>query len=166
VIFFNRPFFTGDLVKTSSVTGTVELIGLRSTRIRTADTTLVTVPNKQMVDGIVDNWSMRKKRRGEMLLQLDTKTTAAQMKHLLEDIRQLLSTEQNPLITQADVHFREFSKEGQLIAAEFFTEPIPMTEFWKLKESIHLAIREQIETRGVDFAGEENTIRVKGEEPS
>lgn len=166
VIFFNRPFFTGDLVKTSSVTGTVELIGLRSTRIRTADTTLVTVPNKQMVDGIVDNWSMRKKRRGEMLLQLDTKTTAAQMKHLLEDIRQLLSTEQNPLITQADVHFREFSKEGQLIAAEFFTEPIPMTEFWKLKESIHLAIREQIETRGVDFAGEENTIRVKGEEQS
>ena len=164
VIFFNKPFFTGDLVKTSSVTGTVEFIGLRSTRIRTADTTLVTVPNKQMVDGVVDNWSMRKKRRGEILLQLDTKTTSAQMKHLLADIKQILNSEQQPLIVQADVHFRELSKEGQLIAIEFFTEPIPMSEFWDLKESIHFALREHIDQRGIEFAGEENTVRVKSDE--
>ena len=42
----------GDIVKVNAVTGTVERIGLRSTRIRTADKTLVTVPNKQMVDSV------------------------------------------------------------------------------------------------------------------
>ncbi len=52
IIFFDKPFATGDLVQVNKVLGTVERIGLRSTRIRTADKTLVTVPNKQMVDSI------------------------------------------------------------------------------------------------------------------
>jgi MscS family membrane protein len=59
IIFFDKPFVTGDNLKIQQVTGTVERIGLRSTRIRTADKTLVSVPNKQMVDSIVDNLSMR-----------------------------------------------------------------------------------------------------------
>jgi MscS family membrane protein len=59
IIFFDKPFFSGDTVKVNNITGTVEKIGLRSTRILTTDKTLVTVPNKQMVDSIVDNWSMR-----------------------------------------------------------------------------------------------------------
>jgi MscS family membrane protein len=49
VIFFDKPFTTGDVVKVQGITGTVEKIGLRSTRIRTEQKTYVTVPNKQMV---------------------------------------------------------------------------------------------------------------------
>ena len=50
IIFFDKPFSTGDNVKVLNITGTVEKIGLRSTRIRTEQKTFVTVPNKQMVD--------------------------------------------------------------------------------------------------------------------
>ena len=53
----------------NQVTGTVENIGLRSTRIRTPDKTLITVPNKLMVDSVVDNWSMRTHRRAEIRLR-------------------------------------------------------------------------------------------------
>ena len=63
VIFFDKPFTPGDLIKIQNVTGTIEHIGLRSTRIRTLDKTYVTVPNKQMVDTIVDNLSNRTHRR-------------------------------------------------------------------------------------------------------
>ena len=59
IIFFDKPFETGDLVKVNNYSGTVERIGLRSTRARTAEKSMVTVPNKQMVDSILDNWSMR-----------------------------------------------------------------------------------------------------------
>ncbi|HZH96417.1 MAG TPA: mechanosensitive ion channel domain-containing protein, partial [Flavisolibacter sp.] len=59
VIFFDKPFTTGDLVKVQNFTGNVERIGLRSTRIRTGDKSYVTVPNKQMVDSILDNISLR-----------------------------------------------------------------------------------------------------------
>ena len=54
IIFFDKPFKTGDELTIQSITGNVERIGLRSTKIRTADKTLVSVPNKQMVDSIVD----------------------------------------------------------------------------------------------------------------
>src|SRR6478609_10892106 len=57
IIFFDKPFTTGDLVKVQNITGNVERIGLRSTRLRTGDKSYVTVPNKQMVDSILDNIS-------------------------------------------------------------------------------------------------------------
>ena len=62
IIFFDKPFTVGDLVKVSGFTGTIEKIGLRSTRIRTQDKTYISVPNKQMVDSIVDNFSLRSER--------------------------------------------------------------------------------------------------------
>ena len=65
IIFFDKPFTVGDLLKVHQINGTVEKIGLRSTRIRTLEKTYVTIPNKQMVDSIVDNLTLRNKRRGE-----------------------------------------------------------------------------------------------------
>jgi len=70
IIFFDKPFATGDLVKVNAITGTVEKIGLRSTRIRTEQKTFVTVPNKQMVDSVLDNFSLRTQRRAELKLEL------------------------------------------------------------------------------------------------
>ena len=49
-IFFDRPFTVGDMVTVGSVTGVVEKVGFRSTRIRTFDKSIVTVPNKKMID--------------------------------------------------------------------------------------------------------------------
>ena len=66
IIFFDKPFETGDTVKVNNITGTVERIGLRSTRLRTPEKSLVTVPNKQMVDSILDNWSVRNLIRNEI----------------------------------------------------------------------------------------------------
>ncbi|HET6995993.1 MAG TPA: mechanosensitive ion channel domain-containing protein, partial [Chitinophagaceae bacterium] len=70
IIFFDKPFTQGDLVKVQNVTGNVEKIGLRSTRIRTDQKTYITVPNKQMVDSILDNLSLRSQLKGELRLQV------------------------------------------------------------------------------------------------
>lgn len=76
IIFFDKPFTAGDVLKVNNITGTVEKIGLRSTRIRTDQKTYVTVPNKQMVDSIVDNQTLRTQRKGEIRLQLSLSTSA------------------------------------------------------------------------------------------
>ena len=57
------PFTVGDVVTVGSVTGVVEKVGFRSTRIRTFDKSLVTVPNKKMIDAELDNLGMRPVRR-------------------------------------------------------------------------------------------------------
>ena len=54
-IFFDQPFTVGDIVTVGRVTGVVEKVGFRSTRIRTFDKSLVTVPNKKMIDAELDN---------------------------------------------------------------------------------------------------------------
>jgi len=76
IIFFDKPFTPGDVLKVNNITGTVEKIGLRSTRIRTELKTYVTVPNKQMVDSIVDNQTLRTQRKAELRLQISLLTPA------------------------------------------------------------------------------------------
>src|SRR5439155_27022864 len=91
VIFFDKPFTTGDFVRVQSVAGNVERIGLRSTRIRTTDKSYVTVPNKQMVDSILDNVTLRSQIRGEINLFIDLQTSPARIQQLLDAIKKYLS---------------------------------------------------------------------------
>ena len=62
-IFFDRPFTVGDIVQVGNVTGKVAKVGFRSTRITTFDRSIVTVPNKKMIDAELDNLGLRPVRR-------------------------------------------------------------------------------------------------------
>lgn len=161
IIFFDKPFFTGDTIKVNAVTGTVERIGLRSTRIRTADKTLVTVPNKQMVDSAVDNWSMRTERKADIKLELSAGTSAATLEKLLMEIKELISKHQN--ISSSSVFIKELSKNASFINIEYFTAPFTLNEFFELKETINLSIKKILEANHVEFAGESSSIFIRSE---
>jgi MscS family membrane protein len=83
-IFLDQPFGVGDLVQASEVNGTVEKIGFRSTRLRTAEKSYVTVPNKSMIDKPLDNLSLRTARRVGFTLTFEHKTTSAQLHAILK----------------------------------------------------------------------------------
>src|SRR6185503_6413400 len=87
IIFFDKPFYVGDLVHVQQVTGTVEKIGLRSTRIRTDQKTFVSVPNKQMVDSILDNLSLRTQRKAEIRLEIGTGSSVETLNKFIEGIK-------------------------------------------------------------------------------
>src|SRR5215204_2471291 len=91
VIFFDKPFTTGDNVKVQNIAGTVERIGLRSTRVRTNEKSYVTVPNKQMVDSILDNVSLRTQQRNELLLQISLDTPSEKTEMLMDALKEFLS---------------------------------------------------------------------------
>ncbi len=139
IIFFDKPFFTGDTVKVNSITGKIEKIGLRSTRIRTADKTLVTVPNKQMVDTIVDNWSMRTKRRAEVKLELAVTNSQQQIQSLADSLKKMLETKKDEILSYS-VFFKDINKNSILIVVEYFTAHNSLTEFDTLKEKINMAV--------------------------
>ncbi|RYF89602.1 MAG: mechanosensitive ion channel family protein [Chitinophagaceae bacterium] len=159
IIFFDKPFYVGDTVKVNAVTGTVERIGLRSTRIRTADQTLVTVPNKQMVDSVVDNWSMRIKRRAEIKLELSEKTKAAQVQPLIDKVQQLLLQKQ-PTIATFTVFVSDYSKAGITLFIEYLTPPIPMADFNNLKQTVYLQLMELIEAEDIELATAGSNINI------
>ena len=112
VIFFDKPFTTGDNVKVQNITGIVERIGLRSTRVRTSEKSYVTVPNKQMVDSILDNISLRSQIRGEINLLVDLDTPPHKIEQLLKEIKTFLSS-----VREIDTHnvlFNDIRRQGFL----------------------------------------------------
>lgn len=162
IIFFDKPFFTGDTVKVNNIIGRVEKIGLRSTRILTGDKTIVTMPNKQMVDSIVDNWSMRTQRRGEIKLELSVKTPAAKIENIITSLKKIISTGVETL-SPYSVFLKEIDKNGITIIVEYFTEPIALNEFDTIKQKINLQIKKLLEDNAIEFAGEANTIVINND---
>ena len=162
IIFFDKPFFTGDVVKVNAVTGTVERIGLRSTRIRTGDKTLVTVPNKQMVDSVVDNWSLRTERREEIRLELSSKITAATLQQITGEIKKIIDGHKDQIIN-ADIFVKDISRNAIVITIEYFTDHIAMKEFFQLKENINLQVKKLLEDNHAEFAGDYSNIIIKEE---
>ena len=159
IIFFDKPFFIGDTLKVNNVTGTVERIGLRSTRIRTVDKTLVTVPNKQMVDSIVDNYSMRDERRAEFKLELSLKTPSSNIESFIEKAKNILGRFEAE-ITSHSVYFTEYNKNGMVITVEYFTVPFTMDEFQKLKQNVILSLKKILEESKIDMASSAADINI------
>jgi MscS family membrane protein len=144
VIFFDKPFTVGDFVKVQNVAGNVEKIGLRSTRVRTTDKSFVTVPNKQMVDSILDNVSLRSQIRGEINLFINQQTSHEKMKQLLDAIKKYLS--EIPDIQTHNVFFNDFRGQAFIVFIEFFTPNINVNAFNSIKDQLNLFILETLET--------------------
>jgi len=159
IIFFDKPFFTNDTVNVNNITGTVERIGLRSTRIRTLDKTLVTVPNKQMVDSVVDNWSMRVMRRAVITLELSEKNTSDVLQKLIAQLKNTLEKESNHVLSSS-VFFKEVNKDGSVVTIEYFTQPFSLEEFNTLKQEVNFSIKKIIEENEIEMAGGADTIVV------
>jgi MscS family membrane protein len=161
IIFFDKPFITGDLVKVLSITGTVEKIGLRSTRIRTDQKTLVTVPNKQMVDSVLDNLSLRNQRRADLKLELGLQTPAARLEELVSGIQGILGRKE---IESFHVHVAEITGHAIIILSDYYTAPLTILEFNSIKQEVNLQSLRLLENLNIELAGASTDIRlVKGE---
>ncbi len=94
-IAFDRPFRIGDLVKVGEVVGYVEELGLRSTRVRTYDRTIVTIPNGELAMSRVENYGVRDTTRHTASLEVHKETTGEQLRGAIESIRASLAANPN-----------------------------------------------------------------------
>jgi MscS family membrane protein len=160
VIFFDKPFTAGDVLKVNNISGTVERIGLRSTRIRTDQKTYVTVPNKQMVDSIVDNLSLRTQRKGELRLELSLSTPSVDVDKLIGGIREILQKDQ---VQNSTAFMNDITSSAFLINVDYFTAPVTQDEFNKVKQQVNMEILRWMETLGISIAGASTDIRLTGD---
>ncbi len=157
IIFFDKPFITGDLIKVNGFTGTVERIGLRSTRVRTDVKTFITIPNKQMVDTILDNISLRTQRKGEIRIEIGLSTSSATIRELKTEMNLILKKYAS--IESFQVFLTETGKNAHVIAIDYFTEmPQPIDEFNELKENINFAIIDLLAKTNVELAAANTDI--------
>ncbi|MBN8834151.1 MAG: hypothetical protein ABS68_02490 [Niastella sp. SCN 39-18] len=159
IIFFDKPFFTGDAVTVDNLSGVVEKIGLRSTRLRTADRTLVTIPNRQMVSSAVDNLSMRTLRRCVMSFDLLATTPVSKANECIEGIKKILAAHENSIQSNT-VFITDLSKNGLNITAEYFTIPFTLLEFNQLRQEVYIHIMKMMEELKIELVSAGNTIKV------
>ena len=159
IIFFDKPFSVGDLVHVQQVTGTVEKIGLRSTRIRTDQKTFVTVPNKQMVDSILDNLSLRTQRKAEIKLEIGTGSPVQMLNKFIESVKAKFN---HPQIEESSVYLLEIRSNSYLIQIDFFTAPISIKEFNTLKQEKNFEVLKLMEEMKIDLAGASSEIKISG----
>jgi MscS family membrane protein len=159
IIFFDKPFTIGDLVKIQHITGTVEKIGLRSTRIRTDQKTFVTVPNKQMVDSILDNLSLRTQRKAEIQLELGVNVSSTALQNFIDGVKAILV---HPQIEEGSVFLHDVKPNAFLVHADFFTAPVSISEFNKLKQERTLSILQLMEEMKIELAGASSEIKISG----
>jgi MscS family membrane protein len=151
IIFFDKPFTVGDLVKVENITGTVEKIGLRSTRVRTDQKTFVTMPNKKMVDSILDNLSLRTQRKAEIKLELAVHTPPQKIDELLAKAEMLLLQQED--IQTHSVVLNDIGLKSITVLIEYFTGSIEFNRFQQLKQEVNLHLLRSLETLQIELAG-------------
>ncbi len=162
IIFFDKPFTTGDQVKVHHVTGHVEKIGLRSTRLRTDNKTFVTVPNKQMVDSILDNHTLRSQHRALLNLHLRPNATSKQLTSFIAEVNTILDRHK---ILAKTVVLNDITPQAIVILVEFFTDNIPSHEFNEMRQDVNLNILQTMEKMQLEIAAAETRVALTSEPP-
>lgn len=152
MIYTDRPFDVGDWVKTSDLEGTVEEIGLRSTRIRTFAKTVVTVPNQSLAGDTIENFSRMPERRVYFNLGLTYATTPAMMRESVARIEDILRTHPDVDQTFWLVKFTDFAASSLDIMIYYFTRTTDWARYLQIRGDINLMIIERLGEIGVQIA--------------
>jgi MscS family membrane protein len=151
-IFLDQPFGVGDLVTAGDVSGTVEKIGFRSTRLRTAEKSYLTVPNKSMIDKPLDNLSLRTSRRVGFTLTFDQRTTSAQLHAIIASA--IAAMQAHPLVTQdVQMKFNALTPAGKEVTVQYFVDTTSYDNYLNVKEDLNYSIVEVVEQHGGALAG-------------
>jgi MscS family membrane protein len=162
VIAVDQPFRIGETVQIGPHIGTVEDMGLRSTRLRTPARHLITIPNKTVAAEAISNLTRFTQRRVEQTIRLAQATSAAQMQQLVKDIRELILAEAEVDPSSVITHFTEIGPTSLDIWIAYNTRGPDFLAQLRLKERLNLAILQTVARQGAAFAP---TQRVSWSEP-
>jgi len=161
VIFSDRPFQVGDWVQTPDIEGTIEEIGIRSTKVRTFAQALVSVPNATFANAIITNWTRMGKRRIRMSIGLTYSTSIEQMQAIISDLETMLKTHPEVHPEVVIVRFDAFESSAMTILLHFFTLPTDMAPHLHVKESINFDIMRIVAKNGASFAFPSQSLYVE-----
>jgi MscS family membrane protein len=156
----DQPMREGDVVKVFDVTGTVEQIGLRSTRIRTVDRTIVTIPNGDLANQRIESFSVRDRLRLAATIGLVYQTTAAQLTAILAELEAILRRQPKLWPDELVVRLRGLGAAALEIEITAWFSTVDWTEFLAIRQEVWLAFLAAIEQHGSAIAYPTQTLHV------
>ncbi len=160
-ILIDRPFSVGDwVVLENGVDGTVETVGLRSTRIRTFYNSLITVPNSTLITSFVDNYGERRYRRWKTTLGLTYDTPPQKIEAFCEGIREIVRLHPYTRKDYYHIYANEFGPASlDILVYVFFEAPDWGTEL-RERHRLFLDVLRLAKELGVEFAFPTQTLHI------
>ncbi|MBT8055502.1 MAG: mechanosensitive ion channel family protein [Gammaproteobacteria bacterium] len=162
-IFSQATLRVGDFVRYGEITGTVEDIGLRTTKVRTLTNTVVSIPNSRIAYVEVENLSLREKIRFWPTLRLRYDTTQKQLQEVRDNIWTLLSENDEVHDDPVRVRFTDFDKDAILLKVHCFLKTTDFTESLRIGEELNYRIMGIVEEAGAKFALPGTTMYIEGD---
>lgn len=162
-IFSQAPIRVGDFVRYGAETGTVEDIGLRTTRLRTLTNTVVSVPNSRIANLETENLSYRTKIRYWPTLRLRYDTSPDQLQSLTRGIREMLEQHDDIYDDPIRVRFTDFDEDALLVKIHSFVKTTDFTDFLEVAEGLNFRVMEIVRSTGASFALPGRSLYMEGE---
>ncbi len=150
-IFLDKPFAVGDTIHAGSIQGEVEKIGFRSTRIRTEEKSFLTVPNKQLVDQVLNNLSHKTGERIELGWTFSIQNSPEKVSDFAADARNVIARQPEVLFETIHIWLDKVAIEGYTLKMVFLTKPLSESEINRLKERINFALLALFEQKQLKF---------------
>jgi MscS family membrane protein len=163
MVISDKPIQVGDFCRAGEFQGVVEDIGLRSTRLRTLERTIVSIPNGQLATMSLENFTQRDRIRFRHMIGLRYETTADQLRYVLAEIRQLLYRHSKVDSTDVRVRFVGFGSSSLDVEVFAYVLVTDIVVFLGIQEDLLLRIMDIIEAGGTSVAFPSQTTYVVGD---
>lgn len=149
-IFLDKPFTVGDVVKVDGIEGTIQKVGFRSTWLTSPDKTTIVIPNRAMIDGVLENVTLRDFRRVNFHIGITYETSPGDIKKILEAINNYLANNSNTKDGYAT--FDNFGDSGLNIQVLYLVINMEHSKYIQVKEEINFKLIEIVQQYGSNFA--------------
>lgn len=157
----DRPFVVGEFIKTKDLEGTIEKVGLRSTRVRQHDQAVVTIPNSVLAASAILNWSRLQKRQINLTLGITYGATAGELEQLLQRLRDQLASREAVDSASVVVNLVNFGERSLEILVRCYVNIADWGQFTQEKEYIFLDIMSAVEALGLQVAVPSRTVYIE-----
>ena len=162
----DQPIREGDFVRIDDFVGTVETIGLRSTRIRTLDRTLVSIPNGKLADMRLETFAARDRVRLETKVGLVYGTTAEQLKQVMEGFREALRAQAQLWPDSVSVQFVKLGESSLEIEVSAWFVTTDYDEFRRVREDVLIRFLAAVDKAGTTIAFPTQTLQLTRPAPT
>lgn len=161
MIFLDRPFQIGDLIEFKDMTGTVEEVGVRSTRIRTANNSLTYVPNALLADSIINNLGLRVFRRFNTNLTITYDTSADHIESFVDHLKKIVEAHPMTVKENYEIHLNAFGDSSINILFNVYFNTRIWREELRYRHEIMIAIIRLADKMGIRFAFPTRTLHIE-----
>ena len=163
-ILTDKPFVIGDWIEVDKYQGTVIDITFRSTRIKSYDNSVVTIPNSTITSNYVVNWNRLTSRRFDCMLYLALDTPSEKIQKIVKELKVILQNDSNVIKETVEVNLHEITNSSCNIKIFLYVREAEYAKFLKAKQNMLCNMLYLFEKENIDLAYPTQNIYIKGKD--